>query len=44
LGLLGMQERARLIGGHVEIVGRAGMGTTLHIRVPLARAASGGVI
>ena len=44
LGLLGMQERARLIGGHVEIVGRAGMGTTLHIRVPLARAASGGII
>ncbi len=44
LGLLGMQERARLIGGHVEIVGRAGMGTTLYVRVPMARAASGGLI
>jgi len=44
LGLLGMQERAHLIGGNVEIAGRPGMGTTLHIRVPLARAASGGVI
>ncbi len=44
LGLLGMQERAHLIGGHVEILGRAGMGTSLHVRVPLARAASGGAI
>ncbi len=36
LGLLGMQERAHLIGGRVDIVGLKGRGTTLHIRVPLA--------
>ena len=39
LGLLGMQERAHLIGGCVDIVGLKGAGTTLHVRVPLARAA-----
>jgi len=42
LGLLGMQERAHLIGGDVDIVGLKGTGTTLHVRIPLARAASGG--
>ncbi len=36
LGLLGMRERAHLIGGHVDIVGLKGSGTTLHVRVPLA--------
>ncbi len=36
LGLLGMQERAHLIGGRVDIAGLAGTGTTLHVRVPLA--------
>jgi signal transduction histidine kinase len=35
LGLLGMQERAHLIGGRVDIVGLQGAGTTLHVRVPL---------
>jgi signal transduction histidine kinase len=44
LGLLGMQERAHLIGGCVDIVGLKGTGTTLHVRVPLARAASPGAI
>lgn len=38
LGLLGMQERAHLIGGCVDIVGVPGSGTTLHVRVPLAKA------
>jgi PAS domain S-box-containing protein len=42
LGLLGMQERAHLIGGRMDIVGLKGSGTTLHVRVPLARATSGG--
>jgi PAS domain S-box-containing protein len=42
LGLLGMQERALLIGASVDIVGLKGMGTTLHVRVPLPRAASRG--
>jgi PAS domain S-box-containing protein len=34
LGLLGMQERAHLIGGRVDIAGLQGAGTTLHVRVP----------
>jgi PAS domain S-box-containing protein len=42
LGLLGMQERAHLIGGSMDIVGLKGSGTTLHVRIPLARAAAGG--
>jgi PAS domain S-box-containing protein len=36
LGLLGMQERAHLIGAHMEIAGRKGAGTTLRLCVPLA--------
>jgi PAS domain S-box-containing protein len=40
LGLLGMRERAHLIGGMVDIVGFQGIGTTLHVRVPLG----GGVV
>jgi PAS domain S-box-containing protein len=44
LGLLGMQERAHLVGGDVEITGRKGAGTTVHVRVPLAIAESGGAI
>jgi PAS domain S-box-containing protein len=36
LGLLGMRERAHLIGGDVYIVGLRGGGTTLRVRVPLA--------
>ncbi|HEX5230137.1 MAG TPA: PAS domain S-box protein [Bryobacteraceae bacterium] len=35
LGILGMQERARLIGGQVDLVGSAGMGTTVFVRIPL---------
>ena len=42
LGLLGMQERAHLIGGRMEIAGVKDAGTTLHVRVPLARANSAG--
>lgn len=42
LGLLGMQERAHLIGGSVDIAGVRDAGTTLHVRVPLATAAAGG--
>ena len=36
LGLLGMQERATLIGGEVEIESAPGSGTTIYIRVPVA--------
>jgi PAS domain S-box-containing protein len=36
LGLLGMRERAHLIGGELDIVGAAGEGTTITLRVPIA--------
>jgi signal transduction histidine kinase len=36
LGLLGMRERAHLIGGQVDIAGLVGAGTTLQVRIPLA--------
>jgi PAS domain S-box-containing protein len=35
LGLMGMRERAHLIGGTVEITGVEGKGTVLTVRVPL---------
>jgi len=35
LGLLGMQERARLVGGEVIINSLVGKGTTVTVRVPL---------
>jgi PAS domain S-box-containing protein len=35
LGLLGMQERALLVGGEVMISGEEGVGTTVVVRVPL---------
>jgi PAS domain S-box-containing protein len=35
LGILGMQERAHLIGGQLEISGDKGVGTTLRVRVPV---------
>ncbi len=44
LGLLGMQERAHLIGGRVEMAGLKGAGTSLHVRVPLARTEHAGAI
>jgi signal transduction histidine kinase len=34
LGLLGMRERAALIGGTIEVRGTAGAGTVLTLRVP----------
>lgn len=37
VGILGMQERAHLIGAEVEISGEEGRGTTLQVRVPPAR-------
>jgi PAS domain S-box-containing protein len=44
LGLLGIEERVHLIGGCLDIVGRPGQGTTLHVRVPLAKSESAGAI
>jgi PAS domain S-box-containing protein len=35
LGLLGIQERAALVGGKVEIESSRGRGTTLFVRIPL---------
>jgi signal transduction histidine kinase len=35
LGLLGMKERALLVGGEVHITGKEGHGTTVLVRVPL---------
>ena len=37
LGLLGMRERAHLIGGSVDITGLQGQGTTLTLRVPYSK-------
>ena len=36
LGLIGMRERARMLGGEVEIESAPGSGTTLYVRVPVA--------
>ena len=41
LGILGMQERVRLLGGNIQIHGLEGSGTTIAVRVPLQRAGSG---
>lgn len=40
LGLLGMQERALLFNGDVKIEGVPGVGTTMTLTIPLARARS----
>jgi signal transduction histidine kinase len=39
LGLLGMQERAHLVGGTIDIVGAPGKGTTVTLRIPISRLA-----
>ncbi|HZM85637.1 MAG TPA: PAS domain S-box protein [Blastocatellia bacterium] len=36
LGLLGMRERAQLLGGELKISGAPGEGTTVIVRIPLA--------
>lgn len=40
LGLVGMQERARLLGGQVEIRSAAGMGVAVYLEVPLNKEGS----
>ncbi|MGH1571106.1 sensor histidine kinase [Methylobacterium sp. P31] len=37
LGLAGMRERARLLGGRLAIDSKAGAGTTVRVRLPLKR-------
>jgi signal transduction histidine kinase len=39
IGLLGMRERAQIIGGDVTITGGAGAGTTVLVRIPLHQTA-----
>jgi signal transduction histidine kinase len=36
LGLLGMQERARLAGGNIVVTGARGKGTTVMLRIPVS--------
>lgn len=36
IGLIGMQERAQLIGGNIEIESKPKHGTTVYVRVPIA--------
>jgi PAS domain S-box-containing protein len=36
LGLLGMRERAHLIGGKIEITGSEGKGTVVNVRIPIS--------
>jgi len=38
LGLLGMKERALLIGGNLEICSQRGIGTKIRVKVPLSQA------
>ncbi len=40
LGLLGMQERAALLGGRLTMESAAGFGTKIHLRIPLANTES----
>jgi signal transduction histidine kinase len=37
MGLLGMRERAALIGATVDIIGSLGEGTEVTVRLPLGR-------
>jgi PAS domain S-box-containing protein len=41
-GLLGMNERVNLLGGHISIRGEAGRGTTVTVNVPLPAAKPAG--
>jgi len=40
LGLLGMQERVKLVNGQIEINSTSGNGTEIHVRIPLEAYAS----
>jgi signal transduction histidine kinase len=35
IGILGMRERAHLVGGELDITGEEGAGTTVSVRIPL---------
>lgn len=36
IGILGMRERALLVGGELDITGQRGVGTTVTVRIPLS--------
>jgi signal transduction histidine kinase len=40
LGILGMQERARLVGGTIHISGQEGKGTIVTVQIPLSQSSS----
>ena len=40
LGLLGMRERARLLGGRVTVESTLRKGTTVRARIPMSQAAA----
>ncbi len=44
LGLAGMQERAMLLDGRLEIKSRSGEGTTIEVRLPLRSGAGADLI
>jgi len=41
IGLIGMRERAALVGGDVSFRGGPGIGTTVRVKIPLPQAAEG---
>ena len=42
LGLISMQERMHLVGGHISIESQPGSGTTIHARVPFSSGGDSG--
>jgi signal transduction histidine kinase len=42
MGLLGMKERAALVGGRFNIESTPGAGTTIFVRIPLGLDKNGG--
>ena len=40
LGMLGMEERVRQLGGHFEVRSAPGKGTTLRVTLPIPRRAA----
>jgi signal transduction histidine kinase len=42
MGLIGMRERASLVGGAVEVESTPGGGTTVFVRVPVGPETDGG--
>jgi signal transduction histidine kinase len=37
LGIVGMRERVRSLGGSIEVLGRPGQGTTVRVSIPSGR-------